>query len=180
MFNELGIGFLTNENECVDKHILETAYNCLHGKTTIQWEYNLNREVRNGSNKLRTYRTFKNIYLNKPMAFKFRKCFSMLRCGTAPLIIETGRYERLPVEQSVCEVCDSDNVEDEMHFLISCNAFTQERTKWFSHVSQFVGNFNELSFEDKFIVLMSDPNICTFTAKACHDIFIKRRAILYK
>ncbi len=85
MFNGLGIGFLTNENECVDKHsILETTNNCLHGKTTIQWEYNLDRDVRNDSNKLRTYRTFKNTfetetYLNKPMAFKFRKCFSMLR-----------------------------------------------------------------------------------------------------
>ncbi len=66
---------MTNENESVDKHsILETANNCLHGKTTIQWEYNFNTEVRNGSNKLRTYRTFKNtfeteMYLNKPMAF---------------------------------------------------------------------------------------------------------------
>ncbi len=104
----------------------------------------------------------------------------MLRCDTAPLRIETGRYERLPVEQRVCEVCDSDNVEDEMHFLISYNTFTQERTKLFTHVSQFVGTFNELSLEDKFIVLMSDPNICTFTAKAFHDMFIKRRAILYK
>ncbi len=72
MFDELGMGFLTNENECVDKRsILKTANNCPHGKTTIQWEYNLNREVRNGSNKLRTYRTFKNtfeteMYLNKP------------------------------------------------------------------------------------------------------------------
>ncbi len=84
------------------------------------------------------------MYLHKTMAYKFHKCFSMLRCGTAPLRIETGRYERLPVEQRVCEVCDSDNMEDEMHFLISCNAFTQERTKLFSHVSQFVGNFNEL------------------------------------
>ncbi len=46
MFHELGMGFLTNENECVDKHsIFETANNCLHGKTTIQWEYNLNKEV---------------------------------------------------------------------------------------------------------------------------------------
>ncbi len=34
------------------------------------------------------------------------------------LRIEIGRYERLPVEQRVCEMCDSDNVEDEMHFLI--------------------------------------------------------------
>ncbi len=94
--------------------------------------------------------------------------------------IETGRYERLPVEQRVCEVCDSDNVEDEMHFLISCDAFTQERTKLFTHVLQLVGNLNELSLEDKFIVLMNDPNICTFTAKTCHDMFIKRHAIPYK
>ncbi len=67
------------------------------------------------------YGTFKNtfeteMYPNRPKAFKFRKCLSMLRCGTAPLRIETGSYERLPVEQRVCEVCDSDNVEDEMHF----------------------------------------------------------------
>ncbi len=104
----------------------------------------------------------------------------MLRCDTATLGIETGRYERLPVEQKVCEVCDSVNVEDEMHFLISCNAFTQERTQLFSHVSTFVGNFNELFLEDKIIVLMSDPNICTFTAKACQYMFIKRQAIPYK
>ncbi len=43
-----------------------------------------------------------------------------------------------------------------------------------------VGNFKEFSVQVKFIVLMIDPNIYTFTAKACHDMFIKRRAILYK
>ncbi len=120
------------------------------------------------------------MYPNKHMAFKFRKCVYMLRHSTAALRIETGKYERLPVEQRVCDVCDSDNVKDEMHFLISCNAFTQERTKLFIYVSQFVGNFNALSLEDKFIVLKSDANICTFTAKACHDMFIKCQAILYK
>ncbi len=52
MFDELGMGFLTNENECVDKlSILETVNNCLHCKIAIQWECNLNMEVRNGSNK---------------------------------------------------------------------------------------------------------------------------------
>ncbi len=39
--------------------------------------------------------------------------------------------------------------------------------------------FSQL-LEDKFIVLMSDPNICTFTAKAWDDMFIKCRAIRYK
>ncbi len=77
-------------------------------------------------------------------------------------------------------MCDSDNAKDEMHFLISCNVFTQERTNLFTNISQFVCNFNELSLEDKFIVRMSDPTICTFTVKACHDMFIKRQAIHYK
>ncbi len=101
------------------------------------------------------------MYLNKPIAFKFRKCFFfMLRCGTAHMRrIETGRYHRLPVEQRVCEVCDSNNVEDEIHFLFSCNAFTQDRPELYANVSQFVGNFNELSLEDKFIELMSVPNV---------------------
>ncbi len=56
MFNGLGMGFLKIENECVDKFsILETANNCLHRKTTIEWEHNLNWEVQNGSKKLITY-----------------------------------------------------------------------------------------------------------------------------
>ncbi len=70
------------------------------------------------------------MYLNKSKAFKFHKCFSMLKCCTALLRIETGRYEGLPVEQRLCEVCESDNVEYEMHVLISCDAFTQERTNY--------------------------------------------------
>ncbi len=74
------MGFCKNENECFDKHsILETANNHLHGIITLQWVHNGNKEVQNGSNKLRTYRTFKNtfetkMYLNKPMTLKFRKC----------------------------------------------------------------------------------------------------------
>ncbi len=52
-------------------------------------------------------------------------------------------------------MCDSDYVENEMHFLISCNAFKQERTKLYSTVSQFVKHFNQFSLEDKLIVLLS-------------------------
>ncbi len=50
---------------------------------------------------LNTRRTFKcdfetEMYLKKPIPFKVRQRFAMLRCGTAPLRIETGRYEDLP------------------------------------------------------------------------------------
>ncbi len=43
-----------------------------------------------------------------------------------------------------------------MHVLISCNAFTQHWTELYVNVSQFVGNFNEIFLEDRFIVLMSE------------------------
>ncbi len=148
--------------------------------TTIEWEHN--KEVQNGSNKLRTYINIETeMYLNKPMAFNLRKCFFHVEMWH--LRIETGRYERLPVEhveQRVFEVCDSNNVEDEMHFLISCNLFRHERTELYANVSQFVDYFNELSLEDKFIFLMSDHNICTFIARPCHDMLRKRWIILYK
>ncbi len=134
IFNELGMGFLTNENKSVDSIVylrqpitafmvkqLFNGNSILIGKSkmaAINWQHigHLRTLLKQKTN------------LNKPMVFKFHQCFSMLRCGTAPLRIERGRYEWLPVEQRVCEVCDSDNVEDEMHFLISWNAFIQERT----------------------------------------------------
>ncbi len=61
------------------------------------------------------YRIFKNKFETEMYHNK-----TMLRCSTTPSRIETSRYERLPDEQRVCKDCDSNNVEDEMHFLISC------------------------------------------------------------
>ncbi len=60
-------------------------------------ENNINRTVRVGNNKLRTYRTFKSdfeteMYLKKPIPFTVRQRFAMLRCGIAPGWIDTGRY----------------------------------------------------------------------------------------
>ncbi len=60
-----------------------------------------------------------------------RKPFAILRCGTAPLPIETGRFEQPMFEahERYCQVCNAENVEDEKHFLLLCPAFTDERQK---------------------------------------------------
>ncbi len=76
-------------------------------------------------------------------------------------------------------MCDSNKVEDEVHFLISCNAFMQREVNYMP-MYQFLSNVNmvnELSLEAK---LTSDPNICAFTARAYHDMLINGQAILYK
>ena len=77
----------------------------------------------NGSgNKLRTYRTFKTeigceLYLRTLKSPAQRRAFSQFRCGVAPLRIETGRYERLPVHERTCPMCNT-YVETEEHVLL--------------------------------------------------------------
>ena len=53
--------------------------------------------------------------LGKKQRSAIRKC----RCGTAPIRLETGRYEGLPVHDRVCPYC-LDVIEDEYHVLCEC------------------------------------------------------------
>jgi hypothetical protein len=70
-----------------------------------QWNAILNRETGTsgkGGNKLRTYRMFKDMfaveeYCKKVIYARHRGALARFRTGTAPIRIETGRYEALPV-----------------------------------------------------------------------------------
>ena len=58
--------------------------------------------VRNGNNKLRTY--CKNIfqtefYVKNIMIRSHRSALAKFRSGVAPIRIETGRYQKLPVNE---------------------------------------------------------------------------------
>ncbi len=103
----------------------------------------------------------------------------MFRCGTAPLRIETDRYENITLNDRICQLCDCGNVEDKRHFLISCTALNYVRHNLYIIVSQSVTDFNLLSDESKFLTLMSNPLICKFPARACHEMFKTRRSIQY-
>ena len=113
------------------------------------------------------------------MPFKVRQSFASLRCGTAPLRVETGRYENKPVHERLCELCGSGLIEDELHFLTKCTAFTEERQQLYNSVSPFIVDFNQMTDIDKSGILMSNANICKITARACHEMLTKRRSILY-
>ena len=70
--------------------------------------------------KLRTYRLFKREYCTEPyveevLNRQHRSALAKLRCGVAPLKIETGRYERIPHDQRFCFNC-ANKVEDEIAF----------------------------------------------------------------
>ena len=54
-----------------------------------------------------------------------RSYIAQIRCGVLPLHIETGRYRNLKVEERLCKVCDSQSVENELHFIFDCEAYSQ-------------------------------------------------------
>ncbi len=148
MFDNDDLAHLREADNCVIKGaVLEEANAHFTNDTISTRENNLNRTVRVRNNKLRTYRTFKSdfeteMYLKKPIPVKVRQSFAMFRCGTAPLRIETGRYENIVLNDRICQLCDCGNVEDERHFLISSTALNYERHNLYILVSQPVTDFN--------------------------------------
>ena len=55
----------------------------------------------------------------------FRTALSRLRCSVHSLHVEVGRHENIPTEYTcrVCYMCNSHDVEDEYHFIMSCSAY---------------------------------------------------------
>jgi hypothetical protein len=51
------------------------------------------------------------------------------RLGSHHLHIETGRWERLPQEQRMCQRCGHNHVDDEFHLLFACEATRQDRER---------------------------------------------------
>ena len=50
-----------------------------------------------------------------------RSVFAQFRCGILPLEIEVGRYQDISLPERTCQVCGQ-AVEDEIHFLLTCDA----------------------------------------------------------
>ena len=52
-------------------------------------------------------------------------------------------------------MCDTGEIEDEIHFVTACNKYGQIRQNIFEKIQNVCPNFGALSSEDKFLYLMS-------------------------
>lgn len=61
------------------------------------------------------------------MTAKHRSALSKIRCGVAPIRVETGSVENLPVNENdrLCPFCNT--VEEEIHVLLDCNRYDNIR-----------------------------------------------------
>ena len=95
------------------------------------------------SNKLRFYKLFKTSFVKEPYLnhirdFKLRKTLTKFRCSDHILEIEVGRQKNLKVEERICKLCNSGEVETELHFLGQCPAYTQLRSHYFGDAMNWI------------------------------------------
>jgi hypothetical protein len=53
--------------------------------------------------------------------------FQQYRISNHKLRIERGRYENIPREERICKLCDSGEVENEFHFVVTCQNYQHLR-----------------------------------------------------
>ena len=139
------------------------------------------RNESNG-NKLSTYRLYKNVletssYLKNVNDRQHRRILSNFRNGSLPLAIETGRYTKPKtlLNDRKCKYCTVDCVEDEKHFLMHCEFYSDLRYDLFMKASAINPNFYDFNHDDKFIFLMSRDCIQAFLAKSLYFMFNRRK-----
>ena len=157
---------------------MEKVEECLRNNYASVWKDKVGDKF-----KLRTYVTFKtdcNVsrFITINLKRSHRALFSQFRLGILPLRIETGRFSRTPVEDRICQICNSLFIEDEKHFLLHCNVYNDLRHGLFQSVLRTTPDFSTFNDDEKFCILLESE--CRATARFIYQAFQKRKSLLYK
>ena len=122
------------------------------------WIADINRT----DSKLRTYSLLKKdistaTYLHLLNNREEVKLLSHLRLSCHKLQIELGRHKRpkVPVENRICMKCNASQIEDEIHFITSCNYYNTERRELFSAFIKHYPAFETYSNTNKFVTIFN-------------------------
>lgn len=174
-----------SERRTIINELQANMFNEYKNDWIIKVNSNTSVSKNNGGNKLRTYKLFKTVYETEQyvkyhtMSRARRSALSKFRCGVAPLRIETGRYESLPVEKRNCFHC-SLSIENEEHVLLECPLYNKIRLELFDKIERSCPDFRSFNSTDKVSHILSNNQIINYSAKACFEILTERRNCLYK
>ena len=133
--------------------------------------------------KLRTYVTFKSnyeteTYLKLNICKAERSHLAQFRCAVLPLKIETGRFLGLNVEDRLCQVCDQNAVENEIHFLLHCTLYDDLRRAMIVKSDRRDIGFRTLTETEKLtFILKHEERQC---AKFIFSAMQRRKSVLYR
>jgi hypothetical protein len=151
----------------------------------IKWQNDINApngRTANTGNKLRTYSTFKQQsgveqYVLSNMSRTDRSALAKFRCGTAPIRIETGRYQQVPVDQRLCPFACA-QVESEVHVLIDCHIYEALRSDVWRAARTHEPLFENFNSSQKLCTIMGFPDMRA-TGVLCKLILKRRRCFVY-
>ena len=157
---------------------LEHVKNLFNNKHQQEWNEKLHTV-----SKLRTYVTFKSnyeteTYLKLNICKAERSHLAQFRCAVLPLKIETGRFLGLNVEDRLCQVCDQNAVENEIHFLLHCTLYDDLRRAMIVKSERRDTGFRTLTETEKltFILKHEERQCAKFIFSAMH----RRKSVLYR
>ena len=102
---------------------------------------------------------------------------AQLRLGILPLCVETSRFVNLAVENKLCEICNSESIEDECHFLFECERYNELRENWEIAIKNQCNYIQFLELEDHLSFLFD--NLARSTAKYIVNCFMQRKSYLF-
>ena len=132
-------------------------------------------------NKLRTYATLKGSFTREPyidlvQSRNQRSWLSRLRCSAHHLEIEKGRWNKTPISERICKLCDSGSIGDEFHFAMKCPTFNIKRACFIGKVNSIIPGFKNMSSIDQFKTVMCPTvaAVCKVTNQFFRIMFLAR------
>ena len=82
------------------------------------------------------------------------------RLSDHKLHIESGRHcnPRKPIEERLCKICNNQEIEDEIHFLLNCFFYCDLRSSLIQLAASLNHSFHNLSPKEKFSFLMCNSH----------------------
>ena len=111
------------------------------------------------------------------MSKYYRYVLAKLCCGVLPLRVDTCGFSSIALDERICEFCQLNEVEDELHFICKCTMYNDLRQNLYDTVQTQFEEFYRLTDEEKFIYLLRYKQ-CP-TARFCWSAFNIRRQTLF-
>ena len=87
-----------------------------------------------------------------------RVMLTKLRISSHDLHIESGRHPWKDENLRLCTLCKTLRVENEVHFMLQCDAYKDLRTEFENGISVAYCNYSLLSDANKLVWLLSNKN----------------------
>ncbi|MCU7800554.1 MAG: reverse transcriptase family protein [gamma proteobacterium symbiont of Lucinoma myriamae] len=167
--------------------LLHAVSNYLKESYITFWKNSLFDDSRNkiNGNKLRTYRKLKSDYklenylLSSDNTRQEITTFAKLRLSSHKLQVEEGRYKKIPLQQRICQLCNTD-IEDECHFVLNCVKLDRIRNIFFNELCNIVPSFSLMSDSErfKFVLTSNDYDINVLCVSHIYMLYNERNNLL--